>query len=164
MTIGDRSRFNFKMIGVYWLEGLQHRGFLITADSSTLETNTISILLGIPICWNLTEINSIGWVCQNIYSNIPALWNARAITSKARSTFTEKSRDQCLRCVIVKSGRDSGCVEWWRKTAGNLAFIYAATIAVSSSMASLGELDMVMSRTAFCFCWFVVESSDTFHK
>jgi len=49
MTIGDHARVNFKMIGVYRLEGLQHCGFLITTDSGTPKANTIGILLDIPI-------------------------------------------------------------------------------------------------------------------
>lgn len=153
-----------------WLMCIGLKDFNIVASWSPL----IPVLLK-PIrsayCWasqsveTWRELIQYGWVGQNIYNNIPVLWNARAITSKARSTSTEKSRDQCLGCAIVKSGRDSGrAEEWWRRTAGNLAFIYAATITVSSSMASLGELDMVMSWTAFCFCSFVVELTSSINK
>lgn len=63
----------------------------------------------------------------------------------------EKLRDQCPGWPTVQ-GSGRAVEQWWRRTSGNLAFMYFATIAVSSSMASWGKVvDMMMSGQTIFF-------------
>jgi len=66
----------------------------------------------------------------------------------------EKLKDQCLGWPTVQ-GSGRAVEQWWRRTSANLAFIYFATIAVSSSMASWGKVvDMMMTGQTIFFRWF----------